>query len=130
MNQGQQQPSRSGVLSHLSNIFGFPTPRVKKLLNWRQGDEDDKWAQTAVEVLVKRIQKVRGKEAGRQAMEDLERALANPDAPSNCITIPRSMDGRIQVSLKTRILFNKLCIPNAICFVALNRLVIVKVCRT
>lgn len=98
-NHGQQTSSRSGVLSSLSNIFNFPAPRVKKLLNWRQGDEDDKWAQTAVEVLVKRIQKIRGKEAGRLAMEQLERALANPDAPSCCITIPRSMDGRIQVSL-------------------------------
>lgn len=96
-NQGQQS-SRNGVFSSLTSMFNFPTPRVKKLLNWKQGDEDDKWAQTAIEVLVKRITKVRGKEAGRLAMEQLERALANPDAPSACITIPRSLDGRIQVS--------------------------------
>lgn len=78
-------------------MFSFPSPRVKKLLNWKQGDEDDKWAQTAIEVLVKRIQKCKGKDVGRSEMEHLERALAHPDQPSRCVTIPRSMDGRIQV---------------------------------
>lgn len=85
------------VMSSLSNMFSFPSPRVKKLLNWKQGDEDDKWAQTAVEILVKRIQKCKGKEAGRSEMEHLEMALAHPEQPSRCVTIPRSMDGRIQV---------------------------------
>lgn len=89
-------PSRS-VMASLSNMFSFPSPRVKKLLNWKQGDEDDKWAQTAVEILVKRIQKCKGKEAGRSEMEHLEMALAHPEQPSRCVTIPRSMDGRIQV---------------------------------
>lgn len=90
--------SRSGgVMSSLSNMFSFPSPRVKKLLNWKQGDEDDKWAQTAVEILVKRIQKCKGKEVGRSEMEHLEMALAHPEQPSRCVTIPRSMDGRIQV---------------------------------
>lgn len=84
---------------NISNMLNFPSPRVKKLLNWKQGDEDDNWAQTAVEVLVKRIQKTRGKEAGRLEMQILERALTSPDMPSPCVTIPRSMDGRIQVSL-------------------------------
>lgn len=89
--------SRLGVMSSLTNMFSFPSPRVKKLLNWKQGDEDDKWAQTAIEVLVKRIQKCKGKDVGRSEMEHLERALAHPDQPSRCVTIPRSMDGRIQV---------------------------------
>lgn len=88
---------RSSIISNLTNIFTFPTPRVKKLLNWKQGDEDDKWAQTAIEVLVKRIQKYKGKEAGRCEMEHLERALSHPDQPSRCVTIERSGDGRIQV---------------------------------
>lgn len=86
------------VMSSLSSMFSFPSPRVKKLLNWKQGDEDDKWAQTAVEILVKRIQKCKGKEVARSEMEHLERALAHPEQPSRCVTIPRSMDGRIQVS--------------------------------
>ncbi|KAK7930566.1 hypothetical protein WMY93_006961 [Mugilogobius chulae] len=32
------------------------------------------------------------------AMEELERALSCPGQPSNCVTIPRSLDGRLQVS--------------------------------
>lgn len=95
---GPQSSSRPGVMSSLSNMFSFPSPRVKKLLNWKQGDEDDKWAQTAVEILVKRIQKCKGKEVGRSEMEHLEMALAHPEQPSRCVTIPRSMDGRIQVN--------------------------------
>ncbi len=31
-------------------------------------------------------------------MEELERALSCPGQPSNCVTIPRSLDGRLQVS--------------------------------
>lgn len=89
--------ARQGVLSSFTNMFSLPSHRVKKLLNWKQGDEDDKWAQTAIDVLVKRIKKCKGKDVGKSDMEDLERALANPDQPSRCVTIPRSMDGRIQV---------------------------------
>lgn len=88
---------RPGIISNLTNMFTFPSPRVKKLLNWKQGDEDDKWAQTAIEVLVKRIQKSKGKEVGRSEIEHLERALSHPDQPSKCVTIERSGDGRIQV---------------------------------
>lgn len=91
---------RPSIISNLTNMFTFPSPRVKKLLNWKQGDEDDKWAQTAIEVLVKRIQKYKGKEAGRCEIEHLERTLSHPDQPSRCVTIERSGDGRIQVCLK------------------------------
>lgn len=101
--QQSNRPGVGGVMSSLSNMFSFPSPRVKKLLNWKQGDEDDKWAQTAVEILVKRIQKCKGKEVGRSEMEHLEMALAHPEQPSRCVTIPRSMDGRIQVNIQFKI---------------------------
>ena len=31
-------------------------------------------------------------------MEELEKALSNPGQPSKCVTITRSLDGRLQVS--------------------------------
>lgn len=94
---GSSSGSSRSVISTITHMF-TSAPRVRKLLNWKQGDEDEKWAEIAVDVLIKRIQKHKGKERGRADIECLEQALANPTLPSKCITIPRSMDGRIQVS--------------------------------
>jgi len=74
------------------NIFSYTSPSVKRLLGWKQGGEEEKWAEKAVESLVKKLKRNRG------AIEDLENALANPGSPSNCVTISRSLDGRLQVS--------------------------------
>ncbi|XP_029458584.1 mothers against decapentaplegic homolog 9 [Rhinatrema bivittatum] len=76
----------------ISSLFSFTSPAVKRLLGWKQGDEEEKWAEKAVDSLVKKLKKKKG------AMEELERALSCPGQPSKCITIPRSLDGRLQVS--------------------------------
>merc|ERR1719489_458375 len=55
----------------MTSLFGFTSPAVKRLLGWKQGDEEEKWA---------------------------EKALSCPGQPSKCVTIPRSLDGRLQVS--------------------------------
>ncbi|MEJ1284885.1 hypothetical protein NN561_015875 [Cricetulus griseus] len=68
------------------------SPAVKRLLGWKQGDEEEKWAEKAVDALVKKLKKKKG------AMEELEKALSSPGQPSKCVTIPRSLDGRLQVS--------------------------------
>uniref|UniRef100_A0A8R1Y3F5 Mothers against decapentaplegic homolog n=2 Tax=Onchocerca TaxID=6281 RepID=A0A8R1Y3F5_ONCVO len=73
----------------------FHEPAVKKLLGWKQGDEEEKWAEKAVDSLVKKLKK---KKNGQGTIEDLEFALANPGSHSKCVTIPRSLDGRLQVS--------------------------------
>ena len=54
----------------------------------------EKWAEKAVDVLVKKLKKTPG------AIEDLERALSGnvPLDQTKCVTIPRSLDGRLQVS--------------------------------
>jgi hypothetical protein len=62
-----------------------------------QGDEEEKWAEKAVDALVKKLKKTKG------ALEELEKALSCPGQPSNCVTIPRSLDGRLQVSITFRI---------------------------
>lgn len=76
----------------MSSLFSFTSPAVKRLLGWKQGDEEEKWAEKAVDALVKKLKKKKG------AMEDLEKALSCPGQPSKCVTIPRSLDGRLQVS--------------------------------
>ncbi|XP_017487190.1 PREDICTED: mothers against decapentaplegic homolog 5-like [Rhagoletis zephyria] len=75
-----------------NSLFNFSSPSVKRLLGWKQGDEEEKWAEKAIESLVKRLKKSKG------AIEDLEYALSHPGQPSKCVTIPRSLDGRLQVS--------------------------------
>ena len=75
-----------------NSLFTFTSPAVKKLLGWKQGDEEEKWAEKAVDALVKKLKKKKG------AVEDLEYALSHPYEPSKCVTIPRSLDGRLQVS--------------------------------
>ncbi|RUS90293.1 hypothetical protein EGW08_001982 [Elysia chlorotica] len=80
------------MTTHLSSIFTFTSPAVKRLLGWKQGDEEEKWAEKAVDSLVKKLKKTKG------ALEDLEKALSCKDPSTKCVTIQRSLDGRLQVS--------------------------------
>ena len=70
----------------------FQTPAVKRLMGWRRGDEEEKWAERAIEALVKKLKKRKG------AIESLEKTLQSSTHLSECITIPRSLDGRLQVN--------------------------------
>lgn len=85
------QPTMHSTTS-ITSLFSFTSPAVKRLLGWKQGDEEEKWAEKAVDSLVKKLKKKKG------AMEELEKALSCPGQPSKCVTIPRSLDGRLQVS--------------------------------
>lgn len=87
--------SSHSTMSSLNSLFSFTSPAVKKLLGWKQGDEEEKWAEKAVDSLVKKLKKRKG------AIEDLERALSSPGMPSKCVTIPRSLDGRLQVCTRS-----------------------------
>lgn len=82
--------SSHSVVSPLQRLFSFTSPAVKKLLGWKQGDE--KFAETAINTLVKKLKNRKG------AIADLEYALSAPGTPSKCVTIPRSLDGRLQVA--------------------------------
>ncbi|NXL40387.1 SMAD1 protein, partial [Glaucidium brasilianum] len=77
---------------NVTSLFSFTSPAVRGLLRWRQGDEEEKWAEKAVDEPLKKMKKKKG------AMEELEKALSCPGQPSNCVTIPRPSDGRLQVS--------------------------------
>ncbi|XP_047393227.1 mothers against decapentaplegic homolog 1-like [Sciurus carolinensis] len=65
-------------------------PAVKRLPRWKQCDEEEKWSEKDVAALVKKLKK--------RAMEELEMALSCPGKPSHCVTIPRPLGGRLQVS--------------------------------
>ncbi|VDM76970.1 unnamed protein product [Strongylus vulgaris] len=73
----------------------FNGTSVKKLLGWRIGEEEEKFAEKAVETLVKKLKKKNG---GIGTLEDLEYALAHPGSHSKCVALPKSQDGRLQVS--------------------------------
>ena len=76
----------------MTSLLPFTPPIVKRLLGWKRStDDDDKWAEKAVKSLVKKLKKSGG-------LEELERAITNPGIPTKCVTIPRSLDGRLQVS--------------------------------
>ncbi|XP_063700325.1 protein mothers against dpp [Culicoides brevitarsis] len=92
MDTDDVETSTSSTMSSLNSLFSFTSPAVKKLLGWKQGDEEEKWAEKAVDSLVKKLKKRKG------AIEELERALSCPGQLSKCVTIPRSLDGRLQVS--------------------------------
>ncbi|KAH8392518.1 hypothetical protein KR215_010028 [Drosophila sulfurigaster] len=92
MDTDDVESNTSSAMSTLGTLFSFQSPAVKKLLGWKQGDEEEKWAEKAVDSLVKKLKKRKG------AIEELERALSCPGQPSKCVTIPRSLDGRLQVS--------------------------------
>lgn len=85
------ETNNSGPMSALNSLFSLTSPTVRKLLGWKQGDEEEKWAEKAVESLIKKLKK------NKSNYEELVKALKNPGEPSNCVTIPRSLDGRLQV---------------------------------
>ncbi|NXT28233.1 SMAD1 protein, partial [Syrrhaptes paradoxus] len=77
---------------NVTSLFSFTSPAVKRLLGWKQGDEEEKWAEKAVDVLVKKLKRKKG------AIEELGKAFTCPGQPSNCVTIPHSADDRLQIS--------------------------------
>uniref|UniRef100_A0A663MWP4 Mothers against decapentaplegic homolog n=1 Tax=Athene cunicularia TaxID=194338 RepID=A0A663MWP4_ATHCN len=63
---------------HDKCLFSFTSPAVKRL--------------KLLMALVKKMKKKKG------SMKELEKVLSCPGQPSNCVTIPRLLDGRLQVS--------------------------------
>lgn len=74
----------------------FQLPIVKRLLGYKESSDEDegeeRWSEKAVKSLVKKLKKTGG-------LSELEKAITNKGAvPTTCVTIPRSLDGRLQVS--------------------------------
>jgi len=75
----------------MTSILPFASPVVKRLLGWKKGEGEDKWSEKAVKSLVKKLKKSGG-------LEELEKSISEQNPSTRCITIPRSLDGRLQVS--------------------------------
>lgn len=78
----------------MSSILPFTPPIVKRLLGWKKGEQngqEEKWCEKAVKSLVKKLKKT-------GQLDELEKAITTQNANTKCITIPRSLDGRLQVS--------------------------------
>ncbi|CAF3349842.1 unnamed protein product [Rotaria socialis] len=62
-----------------------------KIVNWKQGHEDNEHSQRAVDFLIKKLKNTDG------VLDSLAKVLLKPHYPSSCITIPQSVDKRIQI---------------------------------
>ena len=78
----------------MSSMLPFTPPIVKRLLGWRKGEakneQEEKWSEKAVKSLVKKLKK-------NNTLDELEKAITSQDSKTKCITIARSLDGRLQV---------------------------------
>lgn len=74
----------------MTSLISLSSP-VKRLLGWKRGEGEEKWSEKAVKSLVKKLKKSGG-------LEELEKAVSSQSSSTKCITIPRSLDGRLQVS--------------------------------
>ncbi|XP_031776650.1 mothers against decapentaplegic homolog 4-like isoform X1 [Nasonia vitripennis] len=75
---------------------------VKSLMCHRQGGENESFSERAVESLVKRLQEK------KEALDNLITAVTtNGMHPTKCVTIPRTLDGRMQIA-------GRKCFPHVI----------------
>ncbi|XP_019855371.1 PREDICTED: mothers against decapentaplegic homolog 4-like isoform X2 [Amphimedon queenslandica] len=88
----QSQSSSSSSLGGGTSIETC-TSIVHSLMCHRQGGESEQFAKRAVESLVKKLKDK------RDELESLVTAITTNGArPSKCVTIPRTLDGRLQVA--------------------------------
>uniref|UniRef100_A0A914WEJ4 Mothers against decapentaplegic homolog n=1 Tax=Plectus sambesii TaxID=2011161 RepID=A0A914WEJ4_9BILA len=86
--------NRSSVMLKFEHLLGQHGTAVAKRLGWKQGDEEENWSKKAIDSLMKKLQK-----HNKEALANLEIALATKgQQPTQCVTIPRSLDGRLQIS--------------------------------
>ena len=83
-----QPPGSSGTWGIFS--LKLIPPVLKELLRWKQGD--DAWIEKAIKSLAKKLKRQHG------ALEELVKALSQPNTVTKCVTIPRSLDGKLTVS--------------------------------
>lgn len=88
-----QSDRPQGTIARITNFFGGSNANASKtLLKWKQSGEREEWANKAVDTLVKKLKKK------KDGIKDLQEVLKAKTENSMCVTIPRSVDGRLQVN--------------------------------
>lgn len=88
------RPERpSSTFGKIMNYFSRDgSSTTKGLFKWKQSGEQEEWANKAVDALVKKLKKQ------PNSIRNFQEALRSKSASSQCVTIPRSIDGRMQVN--------------------------------
>lgn len=84
-----------GTFSKIGNMIRNNFKMNRKTSSWKQSGEQDGFTEKAIDALVKKLKQQPG------ALVKLENALKTPGAPSECVTITRSLDGRLQVTYRS-----------------------------
>lgn len=82
------------TVKRIASFFRGSSSTSKTLLKWKQSGEQEEWSAKAVDTLIKKLKKQPG-----DGIKNLEHALKTQSEQSHCVTIPRSIDGRLQVNL-------------------------------
>lgn len=93
MNQQHQMSRPQSTLSKITNFFSGPSSNTKTLLKWKQSSEQEEWANKAVDTLVRKLKKQ------TNGIKNITEVLKSRSENSICVTIPRSIDGRLQVCI-------------------------------
>lgn len=80
------------TISRIANFFRGNSSTSKTLSKWKQSGEQEEWSAKAVDTLIKKLKKQ------PNGIKNLQDALRTKSETSKCVTIPRSIDGRLQVN--------------------------------
>lgn len=80
-----------GTISRIANFFRGNSSAKATISKWKQSGEGEQWSGRAIDTLIKKLKKQ------PNGIKNLEDALRSRSETSKCVTIPRSIDGRLQV---------------------------------
>ncbi|KAF5308948.1 hypothetical protein FQR65_LT00030 [Abscondita terminalis] len=86
----KSKPSSSSKLLSITRLFSLAKPVENTLVGSARIDEEE-WVKTAIRHLINKLRLREG------AIEELDRALSFPNIRSKCVTIPRNINGRLQI---------------------------------
>lgn len=91
------------TIAKITNFFsGGNSNTSKTLLKWKISSEQEEWTNKAVDTLVKKLKKQ------PNGIKNIHEVLKSKSDTSICVTIPRSIDGRLQVNFMYKLRFDEL----------------------